>query len=459
MRGITLLLLVGAAAKPAIPNQDASTSIQQSTDLDTCSTTSTSRQWLIICGTSIFWPTSTDYFYGPTTGPKASAVSCNAAWVQFDERARGLESLGATSTSTSFPSYITSTGACNTNIRGEGLHDTHTGPVTTLCDGVPRALGPRESITEFWPGTGPCSSFMVTETSTTLVYRSPSPTPKCKLNTRDCIPVWQTYNSLQQAYYSSITTEIPGDTKSPIRPGRCPSTKRTTTTADACNNCHYLPDTATLFYWPVSTVSGDLCLQNGSTVPATPTADGPNTAVVNGNTFVSPTVYVSFTSIYARGNSRSHPNGACGDDHKDVIISVDPGSVTSYRHHTNARYPRIGTAYPFNFAEFQPHPVGNYTMSLIPWEQYLGGSQCVLGGGGCTMIRDDYLPWMEIPDVMTQIDPRWTSCHRSWYLPPVSLVPLVGGLEPQQTGVAKATQKTQAAPMSGLTAPTPKPTH
>jgi hypothetical protein len=303
---------------------------------------------------------------------------------------------------------------------------------------------------------------MLTESDTTLLYRSPSPVPTCELNTQDCIPIWQTYSSLRSVYQESVTTEIPGDTNSPIRPTQCPTTKRNYTEQDPCTNCHYLPDTATLFYWPVTTTGGDLCHQNGTTVPATPTGNGPNTAVVNGHTFISPSIYVSFTSIYARSNQRAHPGGSCGGDYEDVIISVNPEAVTSYRNHINAKYPRIGTAYPFNFAEFQPHVVGNYSLPLIPWDQYRGGSQCVRGGNGCSMIRNDYLPWMEIPDVMTQIDPRWTECHRSWYIPPVSLVPLIGGLASQPTGVAEASiardASESAVPQSGLAAPTPEAT-
>ncbi|KAJ5856352.1 uncharacterized protein N7529_010296 [Penicillium soppii] len=460
---IYLLVFVGVSAKPVAPRQNATatptTSILQGTVADSCTASSTDSQWLSICDTTIFWPTSTNYFYGPTIGPKASAVSCNAEWVEYQGRASGLESLGATSTSTLFSPYVTSTGACRSEIRGEELHDIHTGPVTTLCDGVTRALGPRESITHYWPGTGPCSSFTATETSTTLVYRSPSPTPGCELNTQDCIPIWETYTSLRDAYQSSVTTQIPGDINSPIRPESCPSTTRNYTDPNVCNNCHYLPATATVFYWPVIT-SGALCLQNGSTVPATPTGNGPNTAVVDGNTFVSPNVYVSFTSIYAWSNQRAHNGGPCGGDHKNVIISVEPDAITSYRNHINGKYPRIGTAYPFNFAEYQEHQVGNYTMSLIPWEQYLGGSQCVSGGGGCSMIRDDYLPWVEIPDAMTQIDPLWTACHRSWYIPPVSMVPLVGGLESRPTNTAEASSSLAppVLPVSGLAAPTPQPT-
>lgn len=444
------------------PRQDASatpTKTVQPGGSDQC-TSSTSSQWLSICDTTIFWPTSTNYFYGPTDGPEASAVSCNAEWVEYNERATGLESLGATSTSTFYSSYVTSSGACTTVIRGENALDTHTGPVTTLCDGVTRALGPRESVTNYQPGTGPCSTFTVTETSTTEVFRSPTPTPECSLNTQDCIPIWQTYTSLSSAYIASVTTQVPGDTKSPIRPRSCPTTTRDYSDPNVCNNCHYLPGTATFFYWPVATSGGDLCSRDGTTIPATQTGDGPNTAVVDGNTFVSPSVYVSFTSIYARSNQRAHPGGPCGGEHENVIISVDPEAVTSYRDHRNAKYPRIGTAYPFDFSEFQKHEVGNYSMPLIPWDQYAGGSQCVLGGGGCSMVRDDYLPWLEVPDVMTQVDPLWTNCHRSWYMPPVSMVPLVGGLESRPTATAEAISPpaTPAIPSSGLSAPTPEAT-
>ncbi|PKY04280.1 hypothetical protein P168DRAFT_304585 [Aspergillus campestris IBT 28561] len=442
------------SAKPVLPRDG----------IDTCTTSSTSSQWLHTCDTTLFWPTSTNYYYGPTAGPSASAVLCNAEWVEYDGRASGLSSLGATSTSTIYEPYPTSTGACNTKVWGEGWHDTHTGPVTTLCDTIPRALGPRETLTSFWPGTGPCSTFQMTESTTKPVYRSPDPAPSCSLNTRDCIAIWSTYSSLSSAYRSAVPTPPPGDTNSPIRPTSCPSTRRNYTENDPCTNCHYLPGEATLFYWPVSTVSGDLCSQTGTTIPATPTGTGPNTAVINGNTFVSPTIYVSFTSIYARSNMRAHPGGSCGGEHENVIISVEPDAVSSYRGHRNAKYPIIGTAFPFSYDEFQLHQVGNYSMPLIPWDKYEGGGQCPVGTS-CTLVRDDYRPHMGIPKgVMTQIDERWTACHRSWYIPPVSMVPLIG--EGSWSGKAVPTGSATgnedvgvaAVPESVGAAPTPKET-
>ena len=54
-----------------------------------------------------------------------------------------------------------------------------------------------------------------------------------------------------------------------------------------------------MLYWPVTTVNGDLCEGNGSTVAPTPTGNGPNTFVTMGITLTSPTVYLSFSTIYA----------------------------------------------------------------------------------------------------------------------------------------------------------------
>ncbi|KAF7160361.1 hypothetical protein CNMCM6106_007802 [Aspergillus hiratsukae] len=400
---------------------------------------STSGQWLIISNTSIFWPTYTDYFYGPTTGPKAHVVTCNAKWVEYYGRSTGLRSLGPTATSISYDPYPTSEGACRTSSSLEDYSDTHTGPVTTLCDGIPRALGPRETVTSYYPGTGPCSSYTTTFSYTVELYREPK-APKCTLNTQQCIPIWSTYRELSSSYYHTVTTITPGDTNSPIP-----------------------PYSSTVFYWPVTTAGGDLCLQNGTTIPATPTGTSPNTAVVNGQTLISPSIYVSFTSIYAWSNRRAHPGSQCGDTHTDTIIAVDPISVSSVRNHRNAKYPTIGTAYPFNFAEFTPQEVGNYTMPLIPWPQYRGGSQCPLYDPSCTMIRDDYMPFLDLPEAVRQIDKLWTECDAHWYIPPVTLVPVMGDIKIQPTRTPTPTAEANvvaamAVPESVAAVPTPEQT-
>ncbi|KAF7617111.1 hypothetical protein F9C07_6714 [Aspergillus flavus] len=419
----------------------------------------TSSQWLVISNTSVFWPTSTDYIYGPTTGPGASDVICAAQWMQYDERSRGLSSLGPTKTTTVTLYTPTSTGACRTSIHPEQYSDTHTGPVTTLCDGVARALGPRETATEYYPGTGPCSTFSESRIATTTVNREPSASPTCRAELEGCIGVWQTYSSLSSEYAASITSPIPGDTRSPLRPAHCPNTAREYPEENPCSECHFIPGTATMFYWPVTTANGDLCAQNGTTIPATQTGDGPNTAILDTYTLVSPSVYISFTSINAWSNRRH--GHQCGERYSNQLISIHPTAVTSLREHRNARYPYEGTPYPFNFAEFLPQTIGNFTQSLIPWPQYRGGSQCPLYDPSCTMVRDDYMPFIEVPREAAEIDSHWERCSRRWLVPAVTMVPIVDGtaVAPTPTGEMEVMAiEADAVPEGMVEAPTPMPT-
>ncbi|KAE8391663.1 hypothetical protein BDV23DRAFT_193047 [Aspergillus alliaceus] len=419
----------------------------------------TSSQWLVISGSPIFWPTSTDYLYGPTAGPGASDVICAAQWIQYAARSDGLSGLGATATSTVTELIPTSTGACTTRTHLEGYDDTHIGPVTTLCDGYPRALGPRETATSYYPGVGPCHTLSLPQTITTTLYREPSASPTCSPQFEGCLGVWQTYRSLSSEYEASVTSYIPGDTNSPIAPNNCPDTVTDRPEDNPCTQCHFLPGTATMYYWPVITANGDLCAQDGTTIPATPTGEGPNTAILDDHTLVSPSVYISFTSIYAWSNRRF--GHQCGLNHYNKMISVHPTAITSRRGHRNARYPIYGTAYPFNFAEFLPQTTGNYTQSLIPWPQYRGGSQCPIYDPSCTMVRDDYVPFINMPDEVTKIDADWENCNRSWYIPAVTLVPIIDGtaIAPTPTGEPEAVPtEAFAAPQGLVAAPTPKPT-
>ncbi|PYH89610.1 hypothetical protein BO71DRAFT_434647 [Aspergillus ellipticus CBS 707.79] len=325
-------------------------------------------QWLVIGNTSVFWPTSTDYFYGPTTGPQAPVVSCNAAWVEYDQRYWGLYSLGPTATITTPIPVETYSGGCWSTVHPETWSNPHPGPMTTLCDGVPRALGPLPDVTDYYPGTGPCTTLTNTSTTVSTLYRKPTPIPRCSLkNTQDCIPIWETYSSRSYSWEATRTATTEGDTGSPIPPSHCPSTFRPRTSD----------------------------------------------------------IYISFPSIYAWGMGHRAPQ--CGSYHHNTMISAHPSTISSVCNHRNGRHVRWGIANPFNFADFMPHQVGNYSLPLIPWEQYRGGAQCPSWDrSACTMIRDDYTPHLDLPEEVKDIDPLWMECERHWELPPVTLVPLQG---------------------------------
>ncbi|PYH46067.1 uncharacterized protein BP01DRAFT_423059 [Aspergillus saccharolyticus JOP 1030-1] len=157
--------------------------------------------------------------------------------------------------------------------------------------------------------------------------------------------IWVAYSSLEDAYDATITSAPPGDTNSPIPSDSCPSPARSYPEENPCSAYHFLPGTATLFCWPVTTADGDLCLQNGTTV----SASRPTTAIVNGETFISPTVYLSFTSIYAWSNCRAHPGSQCGGSHSNEILSIHPSTLSSVRYHRNAKYPDRRHRLPLQF--------------------------------------------------------------------------------------------------------------
>ncbi|PWY72941.1 hypothetical protein BO70DRAFT_399018 [Aspergillus heteromorphus CBS 117.55] len=316
--------------------------------------TSTSNQWLIISNTSIFWPTSTDYFYGPTTGPQASAVSCNAAWMEYVEHI---------------------TGACKTHVRREDWNDPHpNGPITTLCDGIPRALGPVGMITTWLPGTGPCLTSTKTYTYTFPIYREPSP----------ALPFLG----------SNQDHKNPRRHRQPSCPLHCP-TPPAPYTENPCRACHFVPADATIFYWPHSRSQTPLTSPttpqppfHPNTTPITTTITKTITKTNNNNnnnnnnqtltttlTFTSPTIYISLPTLRAGSNDRFPTQ--CGHNHTDVLLSVHPSTLSSVRSHYNSRRPVYGTRYPFDLADFVPRRIGNFSQLLVPWEKYRGGIQYI----------------------------------------------------------------------------------
>jgi hypothetical protein len=150
-------------------------------------------------------------------------------------------------------------------------------PTSTLCDGQLRA----ETAKTIWETTTKTLDPPGTTTIYSSVYTGP-PAPTCTVAEPAC---------------TSIMLAHPYE-----RPD-C----QTTEPYVPCSATHcevYNTFDPTLYYWPVTTVSGDFCAQDGSTVFAEPTSPPePNKAVIDGYTFTSPTNYVSFNTPqgYIRG--------------------------------------------------------------------------------------------------------------------------------------------------------------
>lgn len=161
---------------------------------------------------------------------------------------------------------------------------------------------------------------------------------------------------------------------------------------DACAILGWGPHT--LFYWPVTTVSGDFCAQNGSTVFAEPTSPPePDTVVRDGYTFTSPTNYISFAGARAVIR-RSHPepiSHPCGPPvHTNVIVPITESFYSQGYYDSGKR--------SFNFADLAPNP--------IPVSAYRIQGKCGQKKTCTGAIVGSYTPILPLPTEILNLEPE-----------------------------------------------------
>ncbi|KAJ9618070.1 hypothetical protein H2203_009251 [Taxawa tesnikishii (nom. ined.)] len=111
-----------------------------------------------------------------------------------------------------------------------------------------------------------------------------------------------------------------------------------------CQTCRINGGTVQLIYWSPRTINPS----NNRTSNATSLV----TAVGLGTTFTSPTVYISFDSLYA-----SNSCGTFGQKYSNTIIPVDPADLSSIWGYQ--RYNALGWTTSFNFTDLYVTPVPN----------------------------------------------------------------------------------------------------
>lgn len=307
----------------------------------------------------------------PATSPNDDDFACFSSFRKYDSSSWAFESSYTTKlvSKTTYVEYST-----DTNV-----------PLTTLCDGLPRALKPYKTVE-------------VTSTSTlnppevaTIYSTYTKPAPTCTIAPSAC---------------AAIESKYPDDvshceTPAPYVP------------------CSQSPDYCfidagydnKLYYWPVTTVSGDFCKQNGSTVFAKPTSPPkPNKVVLDGHTFTSPTNYLSFANVEAViHGQRPHVTQCGGPAHTNVIVPIT-GSFYS------AGY-KDDNSYSFNFAD----------LNTIPAAAYNRQRKCGYQHSCSGVIGGSYTPIVPLPTELLNLEPKeWKKpgCKGtgdSYYLTPVAL--------------------------------------
>jgi hypothetical protein len=305
----------------------------------------------------------------PAADPKDDASECSSSWSAYESSSLEYEEPYATS--------IISTTVYDVRSWSYGQ------PITTLCDGHPRGNGP-------WAITSVPETSTLDPPETTVLYSAyPSDPPTCAT-----------------AQYP----DAPDQTSSPdsdLSPRDEPV---------ACGgSCYiYAQPNPRLYYWPVTTVSGDFCAQNGSTVFASPTSPPePNKAVVDGYTLTSPTNYLSFYGVQAYNHGQRPRMTACGPSKDHVFLPITESFYSG-------QYKGVNNGYSFNFAD----------LNTVPVEAWTRQRRCGYAHTACgkaPIVQTEYTPILPLPTEVLNLEPEeWKAagCRgevEGFYVIPVAL--------------------------------------
>ncbi|GAB7328418.1 hypothetical protein MBLNU13_g00389t1 [Cladosporium sp. NU13] len=206
----------------------------------------------------------------------------------------------------------------------------------TLCDKWPRLDGSTSISSHSYQSIVPwTSSFIKTESVSTAF-----PAPNCTILKPECDILYTSFSSAESSWnasWSSYDSYRSSALSAGVVPTR--SFPQQDYTSPICGSptpflsasavgppgCAVDKATVQLLYWPVARQTSDLCNGNASLATMTPTISGkPNTAVYEGTTLTSPTVYIALD-----GTWRVTSSGSTIDQHSLLILPQKPTDVSS----------------------------------------------------------------------------------------------------------------------------------
>ncbi|KAK3116652.1 hypothetical protein LTR53_002766 [Teratosphaeriaceae sp. CCFEE 6253] len=271
--------------------------------------------------------------------------------------------------------------------------------LTTLCDGYARAVtGPSASSTVStyttqvtYRSTSTIETYVFTTSVSTAPYTTLPPT--CSLNCAACSML---NDAADYTVSSQVAQSIYGEEI--LFPFDCPyAPNPDDTNKDGSPDCQVDVYSAQMFYWPITTVNGDICNKTGTTITPTPTGDGPNTFVINDTvTLTSPTVYVSFHNLsYVTVHFNNTEQYVT-----NTLMGFEATEIQSQR-----GYHGSDGNYSFNYADLPPNPV--------PASAWFGQVPCWFDRNACIPIATAaYGPGLAFPSVffeMSNFNPKWTA--------------------------------------------------
>ncbi|KAF4556942.1 Hypothetical protein D9617_1g088240 [Elsinoe fawcettii] len=303
--------------------------------------------------------------------------------------------------------------------------------LTTLCDGVPRAVFTKTPGTEVTQVTTVKTAYTYISKNSTLSYEG---TPPCTVNPD---PLSSYCKQFQEVYNSRITTWFQNPSAGIFElvnkfPKFC--TTDTEPVAPAYGHltkpeCFLTISSAQLYYWHTEKPT-NFC--NWTATTNAPNPDGkPDTMVINGTTLTSPSVYVYVHGLnYWRRTMQSTTVLT-----KDTFLAFQPKEIRSVCGYRGGDGP-----YEMNYADFN---------EPIPWSAWACQPRCFgLDVSTCNPmganIASDYKPQLSVPSnfstVLADLGlPADCSLYgrgwpfTDWHDPPQMLKPADHLLEPKPT--------------------------
>ena len=315
-----------------------------------------------------YWANATWLRGVPADPPSESAQSCNC---ELSKYSASLYQTQTSSTNTQ-PSSTSSTPSIvlvsynYTTTTVSSIVTTICTPVTvpleTYCDGWPRAS--QTCDTQSYNNTitttysyygneddGPSATSTSSANTITSAASTSTASKPCSIDASDCVGLWASYTSVL-----SSGGNISSDDYGP----HC---------LPPCANCVVQAQRVRVLYWPPATVYGFENSTNCSTtmdyfgnlgyvetrsaVYPTPTIQGlNNTAVFEGQTLTSPTMYLSFEDIHATGTIAGPGlwgSAQCGQSYSTAFVAVTPGDLSSslsYGYFTSASFNPLDLIWP-----------------------------------------------------------------------------------------------------------------
>lgn len=316
-----------------------------------------------------------NYSY-PTSSGSAWAFACESAFVSWTRAVEASRHAGFTTTV-----YPTFTSTTSWVIPFADIY--------TSCNGVFRAHGKARDSSTTTYRTGTTTSYTETVWSISEVGAP----PPCFVDRPDCGYLHSSFaieNSSFALFEQSYTSPV-YFTSAPVTPHCSLPVSMPPKSTSNCGKCSLWGDHVQLMYWPVTMTGGDVCGNPGTTV--TTNYSTSRTAVVDGITMVSPSVYISFNKLWAA----DFCGRTLGEPISSTVLALPPDQLSSARGDHWSRRP-----YSFNYADLNGNVSKEAYCQMVRYDWL----PCQ------TVYDDDYEPYLWIPAQVASMRPEWNGCDQ-----------------------------------------------